>query len=206
MSFPDQSYGAIAQYVDAYADQIGRGFRSVSRVALDEAQCLLVRALEADAQIFCCGNGGSAAIANHLVCDHIKGISADTDLEPRVHSLSANTAMITAIANDIDYAEVFAWQVGKLARPGDVLISISSSGDSENIVRALVAARDKGMKSIAMTGFGGGRSAGLADVNLHVDADNYGVVEDVHQSLMHILAQFIRLSRMPADLISSRKF
>ena len=87
-----------------------------------------------------------------------------------------------------------------------MLISISSSGDSENVVRACQWAKENGVSVIAMTGFAGGRSAALADVNLHVVGDNYGVVEDTHQSLMHILAQFIRLSRMDAGAISARKF
>ncbi|MCA1907049.1 MAG: SIS domain-containing protein, partial [Magnetospirillum sp.] len=111
-----------------------------------------------------------------------------------------------AIANDIAYSEVFAWQVGQLGRPGDVLITISSSGDSENVVRAIQAAKALGIKTISMTGFSGGRTASLADVNIHVVADNYGIIEDVHQSIMHVLAHFIRLSHMPADLVSSRKF
>ena len=114
--------------------------------------------------------------------------------------------MITAIANDLDYGEVFAYQLKSFARPGDVLITISSSGDSENVVRAVQWARDNGVRTIALTGFTGGRTAKLAEVNLHVEADNYGVIEDVHQSLMHVLAQFIRMARMPRELVAARKF
>ena len=93
-----------------------------------------------------------------------------------------------------------------MARPGDVLISISSSGNSENIVRAVAWARDNGVGTIALTGFSGGRSADDADVNLHVDAANYGVVEDVHQSLIHVLAQYLRQKAMPPELVASRTF
>lgn len=206
MTFPDHPYGTIAQYFDAYADQLASAVHSVSREALDAAQTVLGEAMARDAQVFSCGNGGSAAISNHLVCDHVKGISADTGLRPRVQSLSANVEMLTAIANDIDYAAVFAWQLNMLARPGDVLISISSSGDSDNVVRAVQFARDNNMRSIALTGFTGGRTAMLADVAIHVNADNYGIIEDVHQSIMHVLAQYIRLARMPAELVPSRKF
>lgn len=206
MTFPDRPYGAIAHYFDAYAEQIGRALASVPRQALDDAQALLGEALARDAQVFACGNGGSAAISNHLVCDHAKGIGTDTGLKPRIQSLSANVEVMTAIANDISYADVFAWQVGQFARPGDVLITISSSGDSENVVRAVQAAAQAGVKTIALTGFAGGRTAALADINIHVDADNYGIIEDVHQSIMHVLAQFIRLARMPVELVASRKF
>ncbi|CAA7621835.1 Phosphoheptose isomerase [Candidatus Terasakiella magnetica] len=206
MSFPAAKHPSIASYLDGYAEALSRALASVSRESLAAAEALLAKGLEADAQVYACGNGGSAAISNHLVCDHTKGISTDTGLRPRVHSLSATVEMLTAIANDIDYAEVFSYQLGLFGRPGDVLITISSSGNSENVVRAIAKAREIGMGSIAMTGFAGGRTRTMADVSLHVDADNYGVVEDSHQTLMHVLAQYIRQARMPTDLIAQRRF
>jgi D-sedoheptulose 7-phosphate isomerase len=121
-------------------------------------------------------------------------------------SLSARIELITAIANDIDYAEIFAFQLRNAARPGDVLITISSSGDSENIVRALTWARDNGLTTIAMSGFAGGRSAKTAEISLHVPADNYGVVEDAHQALMHILAQYVRMSEIPEEMLKTLRF
>jgi phosphoheptose isomerase len=114
--------------------------------------------------------------------------------------------MITAIGNDISYDEIFVYQLRSLARPGDALVTISSSGNSENIVRAAAWAKGNGIPVISMTGFSGGRSASLADVNLHVMGDNYGVIEDVHQSLMHILAQYLRQAHMDEHLIGSRSF
>lgn len=206
MTFPHRPYSDIATFFGDYAQQLAQAAASVDRGALDKAQSLLQAAIARDNVLYACGNGGSTAIANHLVCDCGKGMTADSGLRPRVHSLSATTEMLTAIANDIEYAEVFAYQLSVFARPGDVLITISSSGDSENVVRALAWARDHGMSSIAMTGFSGGRSARMADVSLHVAADNYGVVEDTHQTLMHALAQFIRQSHMPADLVAARRF
>ena len=206
MTFPERPYPSVADYFDAYADQLGRALASVSRDRLAAAERLLAEAVARDAHVYACGNGGSAAISNHLVCDHARGVSADTGLRPRVHSLSATIEMLTAVANDVAYAEVFAAQLRLFGRPGDVLITISSSGDSENVVRAVEWARANGMASIAMTGFAGGRTARLADVDLHVDADNYGVVEDVHQSLMHVLAQSLRMARMPGELVAARKF
>lgn len=206
MTFPEQRFGSIATFFDAYAEQLARAAATISRPALDSAQALLGDAIAGDRAIFSCGNGGSAAISNHLVCDHVRGISYDTGLRPRVQSLSATIELITAIANDVSYAEVFAEQLRLLSRPGDVLITISSSGESENIVRAVQWAKENGVKSIAITGFTGGRSAALADINIHVAADNYGVVEDLHQSVMHALAQFIRQTHMPAELVAARKF
>ena len=156
--------------------------------------------------VYSCGNGGSAAIANHLVCDHCKAVQSDTGLRPRIYSLSATIEIMTAVSNDLSYDEVFVYQLRSLARPGDVLVAISSGGDSENIVRAVTWAKENGIPVIAMTGFFGGRSAALADVNLHVAAHNYGVIEDVHQSLMHILAQYIRQAHMDEETIKLRKF
>jgi phosphoheptose isomerase len=156
--------------------------------------------------VFACGNGGSAAIANHLQCDHVKGVRTTTDLVPRVVSLSANIELITAIANDMTYDDVFTYQLQSQSGPGDVLIAVSSSGRSANIVRALTWARDHDLRTIALTGFDGGGAKAVAEVTIHVDGTNYGIVEDLHQAIMHGLAQYIRQSRMTADAISSGVF
>jgi len=206
MTFPEKKISDAGRFADAYFEHIAKAAASVDRSLLNDAASLLAEAYRTGKSVFSCGNGGSAAISNHLHCDHLKGCRTDTGLLSRVHSLSANLETITAVANDISYDEVFAYQLQSLGSPDDVLITISSSGDSENIVRACQWARDNGLHVIAMTGFSGGRSASLASVNLHVDADNYGVIEDVHQSLMHILAQSIRMAHMPEDLIAERKF
>ena len=206
MSFPDQKYSDANAYVDAYYSQVSEAAASVNRVKVEEAAAILTKAFSNGSMVYSCGNGGSAAIANHLVCDHCKLVRTDTDLTPRIVSLSATIEIITAIGNDISYDEIFSYQLDALAVPDDVLITISSSGDSENVVRAAKLAKDKGMPVISMTGFSGGRSADIADVNLHVTADNYGVIEDVHQSLMHILAQYVRHLHMDEATIQARKF
>lgn len=206
MTFPDTPFADIAAYGDAYFERLRAAAASVDRAKLAAAGRILEAAYEKGGFVYVCGNGGSAAIANHLVCDHMKGAQTDTDLAPHVVSLSTNIEVITAIANDICFEDVFVYQLRSLAKPGDVLITVSSSGDSENAVRAAEWAKANGLAVIAMTGFGGGRTAKLATVNLHVEGDNYGVVEDTHQSLMHILAQFIRLKRMDAETIKRRKF
>ncbi len=206
MTFPDQKYDAVGAFTDDYFDRLAAAAGSVDRRRLEQATEILGAAYQRRASVYVCGNGGSAAISNHLVCDHIKGVQTDTDLRPRVFSLSSNLETITAIANDIAYDEVFVYQLRTLAEPGDVLITVSSSGDSENIVRACQWARDEGLEVIAMTGFSGGRSAELASVDLHVEGDNYGIIEDVHQSLMHVLSQFLRQQKMDLELIRERKF
>ncbi len=206
MTFPDEKRATVESYCQAYFERAARAAASIDLIRLTEAAALLEAAVGEARSLFASGNGGSAAIANHLLCDHVKGIRTDTGLRPRVVSLSANLELITAIANDIEYDDVFRYQLESLARPGDVLMTISASCDSENVVRAIEWARDNGMKSVALSGFGGGRTARLADISLHVEGDNYGVIEDTHQSIMHILAQYIRQSHMPPELIAARRF
>jgi D-sedoheptulose 7-phosphate isomerase len=206
MSFPEQTYAQAGDYLAAYRRALSEAWQSVDQDAANRAADLLETAISGGHTVFACGNGGSAAISNHLLCDFLKGVQTDTKLRPRIISLANSIELITAIANDIAYEEVFAYQLRTLARTGDVLITISASGNSENIVRAVCWARDNHVGSIALTGFDGGRSAGLADVNLHVQASNYGIVEDVHQSLMHIFAQYLRQHAMPPELIAQRRF
>ena len=206
MTFPDERYADAGSYADAYFAFTGAAAAAVDRECLEAAAALLTRVHKDGGMVYSCGNGGSAAIANHLVCDHCKAVQSDTGLHPRIYSLSAHIEIMTAVSNDLSYDEVFVYQLRSLAKPGDALVAISSSGDSENIVRAVAWAKDNSIPVIAMTGFSGGRAAALADVNLHVPDDNYGVVEDVHQSLMHILAQYIRQAHMDEATIKQRRF
>ena len=206
MTFPDRGYPSIADYCDDYLARLTRAGASIDRAALGRAAEVLDAAFGRSAWLFVCGNGGSAAIANHLLCDVAKGVQTDTGVLPRVMSLSSNLEIVTAIANDIAFEDCFLYQLRTAARAGDLLMTISSSGESENIVRALGWAAANGLESIALTGFDGGRSAPLATVNLHVGGDNYGVIEDTHQSIVHMLAQFLRQAKMPEALIAERKF
>jgi D-sedoheptulose 7-phosphate isomerase len=143
------------------------------------------------------GNGGSAAIADHFVCDITKGIAVDSNsrvLRP-AFSLSSNGPLISAIANDIGYEYVFSEQI-KYMNPGDkcLVLAISSSGNSPNIVNGLKTAKEMGLKTMALVGFDGGKvkSEDLAKCCIHVKMDNYGVVEDSHHVIMHSLSQQIR--------------
>jgi phosphoheptose isomerase len=204
--FPSERYDSAETYFGAYREHILRAWSTLDAHAVGHAAKLLFDCLSAGGTIYACGNGGSAAIANHLLCDFVKGIQTDTALRPRVVSLSAHLELLTAIANDISYDDVFVYQLRTAARAGDLLLTVSSSGNSENIVRAAAWAKSNGIPIVAMVGFAGGRSAEIADVALHVAAHNYGIVEDVHQSLMHLLAQYLRQSQMPADKIARQKF
>lgn len=206
MTFPEARFTHAGSFFDAYADEVARAAKSVQGSALENAAEVMLHAYERGARVFSCGNGGSAAIANHLQCDHMKAVSASTGLTPRVISLSTNVELLTAIANDTAYENVFVHQLQWHAVQGDVLIAISSSGRSANIVNAVSWARDHGLATIALTGFDGGDARKLAQVSVHVDAANYGIIEDLHQAVMHALAQYIRQSRMPPDVIPAHVF
>lgn len=194
--FPNRPYRDCTEFADAYFEQLCLAFQTVLPTALSDAAALIENVVRKDGNLFSCGNGGSAAIANHLLCDWLKGAAVGSAVRPRVHTLSSASELITALANDVGVEEIFAHPLRSLARTGDLLIAISSSGASANIVRAIETAQATGMSVIALTGFDGGPAARLADVSLHVSSYNYGVVEDVHQSLMHILAQYLRQSNL----------
>jgi phosphoheptose isomerase len=204
--FPASRYESAPPFFDTYAEETARAWKTIEPAALDRAATILLDVYTRDAGMFSCGNGGSASIANHLQCDHVKGIRTATDLAPRVMSLSANVELLSAIANDMGYENVFVYQLQSQARHGDALIAVSSSGRSPNIVHALTWARDHGLRTIALTGFDGGAARTVAEVAIHVDCTNYGIVEDLHQGIMHALAQYIRQSRMTPEAISTSVF
>jgi histidinol-phosphate phosphatase family protein len=205
-AFPIHAYEDAGIFGTEYGDELHAALRTVDPSRFHAAATLLNDAHDRDATVFACGNGGSASIANHLQCDHVKGVGQGTDLRTRVFSLSTNAELFSAIANDLGYEHVFEQQLASVARPGDLLIAVSSSGRSPNIVRALEWATAHDMRTIAMTGFSGGRSRELADVSIHVESSNYGVIEDAHQACMHLLAQFVRQSRMTDDAIARSIF
>jgi phosphoheptose isomerase len=206
VAFPMRRYETGEAYAREYSGLLGRAMASIDPVQFEKAAEMLTHAYVEDHAVFACGNGGSASIANHLQCDHVKGVRVGTGLRTRVVSLSTNVEILSAIANDIGYDAVFEYQLESQARPGDVLVVISSSGRSPNVVRALQWARTHAMPTIALTGFTGGPARELADASIHVDTHNYGVVEDAHQACMHLLAQYVRQSLMADAEIAGQVF
>lgn len=205
--FPDRVPTDAGEYAKAYFERLAQASATLDLDAVTAAGAILAEAAKTGRSIYSCGNGGSAAIANHLVCDCLKGVRANTSLKPKVYSLSTTVELLTAIVNDIGPDQMFSYQLQSLGASGDILIAISSSGASPNIIAALREAKALGLKTIAMTGFGGGEAAKLADVSLHVDSRNYGLVEDTHQSIMHILAQYMRVSHVESpELLGTLKF
>jgi D-sedoheptulose 7-phosphate isomerase len=205
--FPESVYDDAGAYAKAYFEHLFAASSTLDLKAMAAAGAILSACAQRRGTIFSCGNGGSASIANHLACDCLKGVRNGSTLRPKVHSLAANIELLTAIANDFGVDDLFEYQLSSLAEEGDVLIAISSSGASPNIIKTLKTAKEMGLATIAMTGFAGGATSNVADVSLYISAHNYGVVEDCHQSLMHILAQYMRHTHLQdSSQLGSVKF
>ena len=145
--------------------------------------------------MFFAGNGGSAGNAIHLANDFLYALSKTPGSGLRVHSLSANPSVITCLANDEGYDQVFSLQLAVLARKGDVLVAMSGSGNSPNIIRALEEAKRIGMTSYAVLGFSGGKAKALADVPIHFAVDDMQIAEDAQLIIGHMLMQWLYAQR-----------
>lgn len=179
-----------------YTNMIQEASVKVDEKEVAEVCDILRNAYLNNIPVYAIGNGGSAAISQHFSCDHSKGVCHDTMLKGNVISLATNVSLMTAIANDYNYDEVFSKQIEYVNSKfvSSILIAISSSGNSNNILEGLKTARRLGWATIAFVGFDGGKvySEKLADNIILVPSNNYGVVEDIHQMLMHSISQEIR--------------
>lgn len=141
--------------------------------------------------ILVCGNGGSAAIANHYVSDYLKFLRQNSSLRPKIISLSNSVETITAIGNDINFDQIFKYQAESLSEKGDLLIVISSSGNSKNIREVIKYAKQKGLLVIGFSGFRGGYVKKHSDISVHINTQSYGATEDAYHILMHVMLLFI---------------
>lgn len=148
---------------------------------------VLEEARLAGKRIFICGNGGSSSTASHLECDFNKGISYDQEVKYDIECLSDNVPMMMAIANDISYDDIFVIPLRNKLKKGDLVIGISGSGNSQNVIKAFKYAEQIGAKTIAFTGYNGGELKHLATYNIHIAIDNMQIVEDVHLVLNHMM-------------------
>ena len=142
-------------------------------------------------QVFFCGNGGSAGNAIHLANDFLYGIAKRTGGGMKVQALSANPAVITCLANDVGYDHIYSEQLAVLGQPGDLLVVLSGSGNSPNILRVLEQAKTMTVKSCAILGYKGGRCKSLADLAIHFPVDDMQVAEDMQLVVGHILMKWL---------------
>jgi D-sedoheptulose 7-phosphate isomerase len=168
----------------------GSDWTPVERLAYELRDCW-----QTGRQVFFCGNGGSGGNANHLANDFLYALSKMPGSGLRVHSLSANPSVITCLANDEGYEQVFSLQLAVLAHKGDVLITFSGSGNSPNVLKALEEARKIGMTSYAVLGYSGGKAKALADVPIHFAIDDMQIAEDAQMAVGHMLMQWLYRQR-----------
>ena len=187
-----------SQYISDYVDLEMRTLDRFDKRAAAEVLGAILRAYEAEGTIYVCGNGGSASTASHMANDFNKGISEYVQKKFRFYSLTDNVATMLSIANDISYDEMFRFQLQGRLRKEDLVIGISGSGNSMNVVNALTYAREQGVQTVAVCGYSGGRIKEIADVAFHVDINNMQIVEDVHLILNHLLMNVLqRLWNIP---------
>jgi len=184
----------IHAFSSAYLDQLRQSLDRLPPDRIAAVVALLLDAYERRARVFIAGNGGSAATATHMACDLAKTVTRQLEHVRGfdVMSLSDNASLMTAWANDAGYEKTFSEPLRAFAKSGDLLIAISASGKSPNILAAMTCARTIGVKTIALLGFGGGPAATMADEAIVVDSHDYGIVEDVHLALNHIVTRYFR--------------
>lgn len=183
---------SVRAFAEWYRDREIEQWNQFDYDSLEKIAKLIEKAEKKGKQIFVMGNGGSAATSSHLATDWSK--TAERVGKPLIRcvSLNDNLAFMTAIGNDLGYDEVFSRQLQNLLNKDDLVVIISGSGNSGNVIKAAEFAKEKGATVVGMTGFTGGKLRKLADVCLHVNSDQYGVIEDMHMAAGSILAFYLK--------------
>ncbi|MEA4897126.1 MAG: SIS domain-containing protein [Christensenellaceae bacterium] len=174
-------------FLTAYRTELIDAMNSIDPAEFQKFIDILLDVYRHDRQVFIAGNGGSAATANHFVCDFGKNAVKGDRRRFRILSVCDNIEKITALGNDISFDEIFRFQLGNLMREGDVLIVISASGNSPDLVNACSFAKEHGAKVVALSGFGGGKICDGASASLITDMRSYERIEDLHLILMHLV-------------------
>lgn len=180
-------------FLNQYKKDLTAAVLGIDAVAFEKTIGLLAGAYRSGKQVFIMGNGGSAGTANHFVCDFGKNAVQNPD-KPRfrIISLCDNVEKITAFGNDVSFDEIFRQQLINLLNPGDVLIAISASGSSPDLVRACEYAREKDARMVTLSGFRGGKIKEYADAAFVVPLESYEMIEDVHLNIMHMIVYFFK--------------
>jgi|SRR3954452_11058882 D-sedoheptulose 7-phosphate isomerase len=190
---------AMSDHVERYVGRLCAALQDLPMENLEELGELLFRAYLNERQVFTIGNGGSASTASHIAADLGKNTIGPNMRRFRIMSLSDNASVLTALSNDIGYEHVFVEQLMNLIRPADVLIAVSASGNSPNILRATEYAQSQSAHVVGLLGFDGGKAARMVDLPILVPVCDYGAVEDVHLVVNHILVDYFRERIAGAD-------
>ena len=179
------------EFVQDYYQQYIRVLNAFDKSSLQPVLDTFLDVRDKGGTLWVAGNGGSAAIGDHTVCDVTKGTHTEGQPTIKSISLTSNTAMLTALGNDLDYEQVFSQQLKYYLGKNDALLLVSSSGNSPNVVKACEYANSRGVPTIAFVGFKGGKLRDIAKHCVWIPIENYGMAEDAHQSLMHVTTQYI---------------
>lgn len=186
--YPASAAGAFSDY----AARLSAIAAAADRRGIEELACELLDCWKSGRHVFICGNGGSGANAVHMANDFIYSVSKMTGSGLKTTALPANTAVVTCLANDEGYSEIFSLQLAVLAKPNDVLIVLSGSGNSSNILQALETAKKMKMKSYAVLGYSGGKAKSMADVPIHFAIDDMQISEDLQTMVLHSIMQWLQ--------------
>jgi D-sedoheptulose 7-phosphate isomerase len=182
----------MKDHIRGYLKRLEAALATIPAPQVDEFADRLYRAYRDGKQVFVLGNGGSASTASHMAADLGKNTIGPNMRRFRIISLNDNMPLLTALSNDLGYSRVFAEQLMNLIRPGDVLVVISGSGNSLNVLRAIEYTRSECAQVVGLLGFDGGRARDLCDTAIVVDSHDYGIIEDAHLILNHILVEYFR--------------
>lgn len=191
-NFPKKKLLSSKQFYLQYINHKTEALMNINFKELDKIINQVKITYKKKGTIYSCGNGGSSSLADHFTCDFIKQSNNKTNIKLKSISLTSNFALISAIANDISYDEIFSFQIDKIAKKNDLLFLFSVSGNSKNLIKAVNSAKLKKIKTISFTGFNGGWLSKNTDLNINFPVGNYGIVEDCHISIMHYLSQYVR--------------
>ena len=195
----DKKQSGLENFFNTYLNILNSSITKMDKKRIYQAANLIEGVIKKNKTIYVCGNGGSAAIANHFICDYFKVLCMQTKLKAKVKSLCSDFELISAISNDISYDDIFLYQAERLISNGDLLILISSSGNSNNLKKVLQYANKKKIKSIGFSGFKGGYLKKFSTVPVFSNISNYGISEDINHILMHLIMQYIKLKNIKSN-------
>ena len=207
MKFPNKKYKNIESFFEDYFLNLNSSLSSINYSNLNKIIKLLNKIYTKEKnKLYVCGNGGSAALSDHFACDHQKILYESKKFKPFIISLVSNFSLGTAISNDVNYKSIFTEQLKQTAKKDDVLLVISASGNSKNVIDAIKWAKKNYLTTISFTGFDGGIVKKISKINLHIDSKNYGIIEANHQSLINIISQYLKMKAISNNQIKKIRF
>lgn len=174
-----------------YFNQVSDVLTKINPSELDAVANSIIECYNREGMIYIFGNGGSSATASHVAGDYLKAITFGMDKRLKIICLSDNTPGLMAIANDISYDDIFVEQLKNFIKPGDLVIGISGSGNSENVIKALKLAKERKVETVALVGFSGGKAKSLVDVCVHIPVNDMEMTEDLHLLCFHAIKQHL---------------